>query len=107
MMFEPLGKAVRGIPYIVAATVCARVISAVYNFLINYRVVFKSKGNLAVTAGKYCLLALCQMLCSAFLVNALHGLIGGTEVLIKMPVDIILFFLSFVIQREFVYRFKS
>ncbi len=105
--FLPFGEAVWGIPYIVAATICARVISAVYNFLINYRVVFKSKGNLAVTAGKYCLLAFCQMMCSAFLVNALYGLTGGMEVLVKMPVDVFLFFASFVIQREFVYRKKS
>ena len=107
MAFLPLGEEIRGIPYIVAATVGARVISAVYNFLINYRVVFKSKGNLAVTAGKYGLLAVCQMMCSAFLVNGLYGLVGGAEVLIKMPVDVFLFFASFVIQREFVYRRKS
>lgn len=96
-----------GIPYIVAATVAARLISAVYNFLINYRVVFRSEANLWVTAGKYCLLAVCQMFCSAFLVNALYGLTGGTEVFVKMPVDIFLFFVSFVIQREFVYRRKG
>ena len=107
MAFLPLGEEIRGIPYIVAATVGARVISAVYNFLINYRVVFKRKGNLAVTAGKYGLLAVCQMMCSAFLVNGLYGLVGGAEVLIKMPVDVFLFFASFVIQREFVYRRKS
>lgn len=106
-LLGPLDAELKGIPYIVAATVFARVISAVYNFLINYRVVFKSKANMAVTAAKYCLLAICQMLCSAFLVNALYGLIGGTEVLVKMPVDIFLFFVSFVIQREFVYRGKN
>ncbi len=96
-----------GIPYIVAATVGARVISAVYNFLINYRVVFKSKAGMAVTIGKYALLAVCQMACSAFLVNTLYGLIGGTEVMVKMPVDILLFFISFAIQREFVYRVRE
>lgn len=106
-LLSPLDAELKGIPYIVAATVFARVISAVYNFLINYRVVFKSKANMAVTAAKYCLLAICQMLCSAFLVNGLYGLIGGTEVLVKMPVDIFLFFVSFVIQREFVYRGKN
>lgn len=106
-ILQPFSGKGMAIPYIVAATILARVISAVYNFLINYRVVFKSRENLAVTAGKYCLLAVCQMMCSAFLVNGLYGLIGGTEVLIKMPVDVLLFFLSFVIQREFVYRKKD
>lgn len=103
-VFYPLGTELRGIPYIVAATVFARVISAVYNFLVNYRVVFKSEAGIASTAGKYFLLAVCQMLCSAFLVNALYGFFGGIEVAVKMPVDMFLFFVSFVIQREFVYR---
>lgn len=103
---RPMDGEVRGIPYIVAATVFARVISAVYNFLVNYRVVFKSREKLAVTAGKYFLLAVCQMLCSALIVNALYSRIGGTEVLVKIPVDVFLFFISFVIQRELVYRKK-
>lgn len=95
------------IPYIVAATVLARIISAVYNFLLNYKVVFKSSAGIAATAVKYCILAVCQMLCSAFLVNALYALTGGYEVLVKIPVDVFLFFLSFVIQREFVYRKRA
>lgn len=94
------------LPYIVGATIMARIISAIYNFLINYKVVFKSRANMAATAVKYCLLAICQMLCSAFLVNGLFSLFGGYEVAVKMPVDVFLFFLSFVIQREFVYRKK-
>lgn len=98
------GEELHGIPYIVAATVLARVISAVYNFLLNYKVVFQSEAKLAATAAKYCLLALGQMMCSAFLVNALYGLVGGAEVLTKIPVDVFLFFVSFVVQREFVYR---
>lgn len=96
-----------GIPYIVTATAAARVISAVYNFMINYRVVFKSKAGVAASVGRYGLLAVCQMACSAFLVNALYSQIGGTEVAVKMPVDILLFFISFAIQREFVYRSKD
>lgn len=98
------GGTVAGISYIVQATVLARVLSAVYNFMINYKVVFKSSSGITVTAVKYCLLAVCQMLCSAFLVDFLFGMIGGYEVAVKMVVDVLLFFLSFVIQREFVYR---
>lgn len=95
------------LPYIVAATVLARIISAVYNFLLNYKVVFKSSADIAATAMKYGLLVVCQMLCSAFLVNVIHSLTGGSEVVVKIPVDVFLFFASFVIQREFVYRKKK
>ncbi len=96
-----------GMPYIILSTVFARVISAVYNFLINYKVVFQSRERMAVTAAKYCLLAVCQMMCSALLVNGLYGLLGGVEVAVKMPVDVFLFFVSFLFQREFVYRRKQ
>lgn len=92
------------IPYIIGATVLARIISAVYNFFLNYKVVFKSDAGIMSTAVKYFLLAVCQMLCSAFLVNAIFGIVGGWETAVKVPVDVILFFLSFVIQREFVYK---
>lgn len=98
------GESVWGVPYIILATVFARVISAVYNFLINYKVVFKSEEKMAVTAAKYFLLAVCQMMCSALLVNALHGLTGGMEVAVKVPVDVFLFFVSFLFQREIVYK---
>lgn len=93
-----------GMPYIILSTVFARVISAVYNFLVNYKVVFQSRERIAVTAAKYFLLAVCQMMCSALLVNGLYGLFGGVEVAVKMPVDVFLFFVSFLFQREFVYR---
>lgn len=98
------GKSWGVVTYITAATVVARVVSAIYNYLLNYKVVFKSKGTVGQTMGKYLLLAAVQMCCSAVLVNLLYPLIGGYEVVVKMPVDIFLFFISFVIQREIVYK---
>lgn len=98
------GKSWGTVTYITAATVAARVVSAVYNYLLNYKVVFKSKGSMGRTMGKYFMLAAVQMCCSAVLVNLLYPLVGGYEVAVKMPVDILLFFVSFVIQREIVYK---
>lgn len=91
------------ITYIMASTVFARVLSAVYNYSINYKVVFESRNSVGATLAKYFLLAVVQMCCSALLVNFLYPLFGGAEVLVKIPVDVFLFFISFVIQREFVY----
>ncbi len=103
LLYTPEGG-LWGMPYIILSTVFARVISAVYNFLINYKVVFRSRERIAVTAVKYFLLAVCQMMCSALLVNGLYGVFGGVEVAVKMPVDVFLFFVSFLFQREFVYK---
>ena len=43
--------------YVTIATVSARVISAVYNYLINYKFVFKSKASRSTSLTKYALLA--------------------------------------------------
>lgn len=90
--------------YITMATVMARILSALYNYSINYRVVFQSRKSVSQTIWKYALLAIVQMSCSALLVNLLYPFFGGFEVFVKIPVDVILFFLSFLIQREIVYK---
>ncbi len=92
------------IGYIVIATVCARIISAAYNFMINYKVVFKSNSNKAKSLCKYIILAIGIMLCSGFLVEYLYTFCAGPEILVKIPVDVLLFLVSFFIQREFVYK---
>ena len=93
--------------YIVVSTVAARIISALYNYIFNYKLVFRSEGGVARTLPRYILLAIVQMSLSAFLVNELYPLVGGYEIFIKIPVDVTLFFLSYVIQREFVYSKKA
>lgn len=97
------GRQWGSITYLTAATVFARVLSAIYNYSLNYKVVFQSKSSLPSTMVRYFLLAVVQMSLSAFLVNKLYPLFGGAEVLVKIPVDVFLFFISFFIQREFVY----
>jgi len=90
--------------YILISTVAARVISAMWNFLINRKVVFKAKSGLAKNAVKYAILAVCQLLLSAGLVTLLFRLTGFNETVIKILVDCILFFLSYQIQRELVFK---
>ena len=92
------------ITYVMAATVFARILSALYNYLLNLKVVFQSESPVKSTLPRYVLLAAVQMSLSALLVGKLYPMFGGTEVLVKIPVDVVLFFLSFVIQREFVYK---
>ena len=96
-----------GLPvdHIVLSTVMARIISASYNFIINYRIVFKSKGSRTASAMRYLVLVIVIMLLSAFFVSAGHRVFPGVpEVVVKIPVDSLLFLLSFYIQREKVYK---
>ena len=93
--------------YITAATIFARILSALYNYSLNLKVVFQSSGAVKTSLSRYALLAVVQMALSAFLVNRLYPLFGGAEVAVKIPVDVFLFFVSFIIQREFVYTDKK
>ncbi|MCR4704076.1 MAG: bifunctional glycosyltransferase family 2/GtrA family protein [Saccharofermentans sp.] len=91
--------------YISMATVGARVISAVYNYLINYKFVFKSRASRATSLTKYALLAIIQMSISAGTVTLfMHFFPNAWETLVKCIVDMILFLVSYAIQQRFVFR---
>lgn len=92
------------ISHIMLATVSARVLSAVYNFTVNYKIVFKSRKNAGGAGIKYACLAVFIMIASGFLVEQIYVLTGLPEVLVKIPVDVFLFLVSFWVQREFVYK---
>jgi glycosyltransferase involved in cell wall biosynthesis len=109
LMFHIFCTVLRNVPvaigYIMLSTILARIISATYNFTINYKVVFKSDEGKAQAALKYGILAAFIMLASGGLVSFLHGLVPSSpEFLVKIPVDCLLFFVSFYVQREIVYK---
>ena len=94
--------------YVTIATVSARVISAVYNYLINYKFVFKSKASRSTSLTKYALLAIIQMTLSAGIVSLIVFLIPNCwETLVKAIVDTILFLISYSVQQRFVFSSKS
>ena len=66
--------------------------------------VFKSRNNAGGAIIKYVCLAVFIMIASGFLVEQIYSLLMLPEVLIKVPVDVFLFLVSFWVQREFVYK---
>lgn len=107
-LFVLLFKDVFGAFYITFATIGARVISAVYNYLINYKFVFKSKASKTTSLTKYALLAIVQMLLSAGIVSLIVFMLPNSwETLVKMIVDMILFLISYAVQQRFVFSSKN
>lgn len=94
------------IDYILLATVLARIVSATCNYFINLKVVFATGTSVKNSVWKYALLAMVTMLASATLVRLIYPLFGGLELLVKLPVDVLLFFINFTVQREIVYKKK-
>lgn len=100
-MFKPIDA----VFYVTLAAVAARVISATYNYLVNYTFVFNSEENKWKAFAKYAVLAIVQMSLSAALVTlGVYLLAAIPEIAIKIVVDVILFIISYWIQREYVFE---
>ncbi len=94
-----------GIWNIAIATAAARVCSSLFNYNMNRRKVFRSGGRSSIV--KYYILCALQFAASAALVSLMSylfpaGSLGKT--FIKAVIDILLFLLSYQIQREWVFR---
>ncbi|MDO4306726.1 MAG: GtrA family protein [Eubacteriales bacterium] len=90
------------------ATGLARVFSAIFNFCLNRNVVFQSSRKYSSAAVRYFMLCIVQALASALLVNGIFALTKLDEVIIKVIVKLIvytaLFFVSYQIQRRFIFQ---
>ncbi|WP_147534142.1 glycosyltransferase [Bacillus marasmi] len=108
LLFSVLLMLLKGILpayYIIGATIGARILSSLFNYLVNRNIVFNSNSQSAII--KYYTLSITQMSASAYGVFIFYSLIGRNEVLIKIAVDAVLFLLSFYIQREWVFNNKT
>ncbi len=90
--------------YIVASTVAARILSAIYNYSLNKNKVFKNRDGVSKSAVRYVILAVVNMAASAALVYLFFDMLHFNETLIKVVVDTVIFFLGFQIQREWVFK---
>jgi len=88
---------------ILFSTVLARLISGLVNFIINKKWSFQKKGNTGRQLTRYALLFFAQMFTSSALVQ-LISFLPIHDTLCKAVVDVALFFVSFAIQRRWVYR---
>lgn len=92
---------------ILVATILSRVLSGVANFLLNRRFVFGDEGSMGRSFPRYLAVWLMNMLLSAGLTSSLHLWFGWSDNIAKVPVDILLFFLSYHLQRRWVFSKKA
>ena len=93
------------------ATVIARICSSFANFNANNSIVFGNKSHYKRALLRYYCLCIPQMLVSAGLVTLIDNLLSVTgsflATLVKFAVDTCLFFISYHIQREWVFSQKG
>lgn len=88
--------------HVVIATVIARIISSLFNYFVNRKVVFHSKARRSLS--KYFSLVVLQMATSALLVYLLFLLFRQGEVILKIIVDSFLFFVSYYVQKRWIFK---
>ncbi len=90
--------------YILTATVIARVVSSVLNFIINRKLVFKADVGFYSSAVKYFGLVIVRMLLSAGLVSLVQFNLGGIEVVNKIIVESVLMISTYYIQQRYIFN---
>ena len=80
----------------------ARLVSSQVNYHLNKHTVFSGRGG-KHSMVKYYALAVAQGALGAALVQVLPGILPISAAIIKIPVDLVLFALSYFIQRDYVF----
>lgn len=107
-IFVVLLKPVMGDISIFAATLCARIISSFFNYLMNRNAVFKNSSNNSKTDTKtlvkYYILVIIQMCVSSVLVFGLHRITTINETIVKIPVDVFIFIVNYFVQKLYIFK---
>ncbi len=86
------------------STVVSRILSSLFNYAVNHKVVFRCKEHMGRTLLKYYVLCLIQMGASYGGVYLLTSILGISSVIIKIIVDTVLWLISFRIQHSWVFK---
>ena len=102
IMFLPL---LSGFSYgLVISNVAARILSAILNYSLNAKAVFRDDQPIAKTLPKYIALALFILGANSVILSFFVDLLGIYPQLAKIMTEMILFILSFTVQTLFIFR---
>lgn len=89
---------------ILISNIVARVVSSSFNFYVNKKYVFQNKDKLIIAAVKYFSLAVFILTINTALLTFLTHFIIKNKIISKIIVEIILFFVSLIVQNVFVFK---
>ncbi len=85
------------------AYLLSRVLSVILNYQLSKRIVFRAKPDLRTTIA-YFMLALCMTSVGAIIVMIGTDYLCMSEKIVKVPVDVILFFVNFYVQKHVIFK---
>ncbi|MBR2828232.1 MAG: GtrA family protein, partial [Bacilli bacterium] len=84
------------------ATLLARILSSLYNYFINSRIVFQNKNKKAIIG--YFILVIIQMIVSATLVSIVKKLLPANVTIIKFVIDVMIFIVNYIVQKKVIFK---
>lgn len=87
---------------LIVSNILAKLISSIYNFIVNKKVVFKSKNYLKKEILNYYLLVIFILVVNTLILKLLSSLIS--PYLAKIIVEISLFIISYLIQKKYIFK---
>ncbi|MFT3951360.1 MAG: bifunctional glycosyltransferase family 2/GtrA family protein [Oscillospiraceae bacterium] len=99
--FLPKGRS------IIVSNITARVFSASFNYWLNKKYVFNSRDRVLTSAAKYAVLAGAILAVNTALVYFLGEIVGLPNFAAKLITETMLFVLSMVVQRVYVFKAKA
>ena len=89
---------------LIYSNIAARLISGTVNYQMNRRLVFSDKRNISQSAFQYFLLASGILAANSLLLWILTGIIGINVFAAKIIVEVLLFIVSFLVQKLFIFN---
>ena len=89
------------------ANTLARVTSSVCNFSLNKKLVFNNTDSVSKTGTGYFALVAVLFLCDTALLYVFHQLLGINLYLVKIVVGILLFFVSWIVQKKLIFKERN
>lgn len=92
---------------ILVASYSARLISSVFNYLVNKNYVFVCQNKGWTSWWQYFLLVVVNVTISGTLVTKLHNLIHFNVTILKVFIDALIFLVNFFVQKLFIFKCKN
>lgn len=89
---------------LLAANICSRTISSVFNYSMNKRFVFGQKGRSVSSALKYFGLCLFILISNTIILKLLCTYLIPNALIAKIITEVLLFFISWTAQKQFVFK---
>lgn len=89
---------------LIFSNICARVISASFNYCMNKKYVFHSEEGMLKSLFSYFMLAVIILICNTFLLEILVSIFSVYEGLAKVMVEVMMFLVSWLVQKYIVFK---